>query len=71
MNREDLLLKQHESVAEAENKLMRQAFKINKYAEGVTAWDAHQARKITGALGGRGNVRKRPWAEKPKVSNGE
>lgn len=67
MNREDLLLKQHESVADAENKGMRETFKIRKY-HGGSQWEAQQARRETGAVGGKMNA-KRFWVRKEKASN--
>ena len=69
MDREDLLLKQHKSVADAENKGMRKTFNIRTYHAG-SQWDAQQARRETGAIGGRRNAQ-RAWVKKEKASNGE
>ena len=62
MNREDLLRKQHESVADAENKGMRKTFNMRTYHAG-SQWEAQQARKETGAIGGKMNA-KRFWVKK-------
>lgn len=69
MNREDLLRIQHESVADAENKGMRKTFNIRTYHAG-SQWDAQQARRETGAIGGKMNAQ-RLLVKKEKVSNGE
>ena len=62
MNREDLLRIQHESVAKYENKRMRENFNMRHYKEG-DQWEAQQARRATGAKGGKNNFQ-RPWAKK-------
>ena len=62
MNREDLLRIQHQSVADAENKRMRETFKMRTYHAG-SQWEAQQARKETGAIGGKMNA-KRLWVKK-------
>lgn len=62
MNREELLLLQHKSVADIENRRMRETFRINSYAFGDN-WDWHRARQVSGSNGGRKNAQ-RPWARK-------
>jgi hypothetical protein len=62
MNREELLLLQHKSVADIENKRMRETFRINRYAHGDN-WDWHIARQASGSNGGRKNAQ-RPWVKK-------
>lgn len=57
MNREDLLRMQHESVADVENKGMRETFKMRTYHAG-SQWDAQQARRETGAIGGKMNAQR-------------
>jgi hypothetical protein len=56
-------------VADTENKGMRKTFNIRTY-HGGSQWDAQQARKETGAIGGRRNAH-RAWVKKEKASNGE
>lgn len=62
MHREDILRKQHESVAPTENKRMRKNFNMRTYKSG-DQWGAQQTLKAQGAKGGK--IRhERPWVAK-------
>ncbi len=72
MDREELLLLQHMSVAKEENKRMREIFNIRKYAEG-DQWEAQQNRRATGSKGGKKNAQRppRPWCKSVTILRGK
>lgn len=59
---QDRLRLAHETVCEQENKRMREVFNMITYKEG-DQWQSQQARRETGAKGGRNNKLKRLWVK--------
>ena len=59
---QDRLRLAHESVCKVENKRMREVFNIRTYKDG-DQWESQQARRETGAKGGRQNKLKRLWVK--------
>jgi hypothetical protein len=62
MDIQDRLRLAHESVCKAENKRMREVFNMRTYKDG-DQWESQQARRETGAKGGRQNKLKRLWVK--------
>tara|TARA_Y100000389_G_scaffold202533_1_gene248084 strand:- start:838 stop:1053 length:216 start_codon:yes stop_codon:yes gene_type:complete len=59
---QDRLRLAHASVCQEENKRMREVFNMRTYKEG-DQWQSQQARRATGAKGGRNNKLKRLWVK--------